>query len=84
VARTALRVIVEERLTERSEELGNWALEELRRIRHPDIREIRGRGLLIGMEPTAPALIISREDLAWMTGRISAAFIARGPLEPRG
>ena len=101
VARTALRVIVEERLAERSEELGNWALEELRRIRHPDIREIRGRGLLIGIELTvparpycerlmdlgvlckethdyvirlAPALIISREDLAWMTGRISAAF----------
>ena len=101
VARTALRVIVEERLAERSEELGNWALEELRRIRHPDIREIRGRGLLIGIELTAPArpycerlmdlgvlckethdyvirlapaLIISREDLAWMTDRIRAAF----------
>jgi ornithine--oxo-acid transaminase len=103
VARTALRVIVEERLAERSEELGNWALEELRRIRHPDIREIRGRGLLIGIELKVPArsycerlkelgvlckethdyvirlappLIISREDLAWMTGRISAAFAA--------
>jgi ornithine--oxo-acid transaminase len=55
VAREALRVIVDERLAERSAELGAWALAELRKIRHPQIREIRGRGLLIGMELTVPA-----------------------------
>jgi len=55
VAREALRVIVDERLAERSADLGAWMLEELRRIRHPHIREIRGRGLLIGIELTVPA-----------------------------
>jgi ornithine--oxo-acid transaminase len=50
VARAALRVIEEERLAERSAELGAWVLEELRRLRHPRIREIRGRGLLAGIE----------------------------------
>lgn len=55
VARTALRVIQEEMLAERSEELGKWFLDELRTIRHPRIKEIRGRGLLFGMELTVPA-----------------------------
>jgi ornithine--oxo-acid transaminase len=55
VARAALRVIVEERLAERSEELGAWVLDELRQIHHPHIREVRGRGLLIGIELSVPA-----------------------------
>ena len=55
VALAALRVIEEERLAERSEELGAWLLDELRKIRHPDIREVRGRGLLACIELSAPA-----------------------------
>ena len=55
VAREALRVIVDEHLTERSAELGAWMLSELRKIHHPDIREIRGRGLLAAIELTVPA-----------------------------
>jgi ornithine--oxo-acid transaminase len=55
VARAALRVVVEERLAERSAELGAWVLEEIRRIRHPHIREVRGRGLLIGIDLSVPA-----------------------------
>ncbi len=55
VARAALRVIEEEGLAERSAELGAWALDELRKIHHPHIREVRGRGLLIGLELTVPA-----------------------------
>ena len=55
VARAALRVIEEERLAERSAELGTWLLYELRKIRHPHIKEIRGRGLLIGIELMVPA-----------------------------
>jgi ornithine--oxo-acid transaminase len=55
VARAALRVTVEERLAERSAELGRWVLEELRGIGHSDIRSIRGRGLLIGVELAVPA-----------------------------
>ena len=55
VARAALRVIQEERLAERSSELGRWLLYELRKIRHPHIKEIRGRGLLVGIELVVPA-----------------------------
>jgi len=55
VARAALRVILEERLADRSAELGAWLLYELRKIRHPHIKEIRGRGLLIGIELLVPA-----------------------------
>ena len=55
VARAALRVIEDERLAERSAELGAWLLYELRKIRHPHIKEIRGRGLLIGIELLVPA-----------------------------
>jgi len=55
VAREALRVIVEERLPERSAELGAWLLYELRKLRHPHIKEVRGRGLLVGIELLTPA-----------------------------
>ena len=55
VARTALRVIQEESLVERSAELGDWFLSELQKIRHPDVKEIRGRGLLAGIELNVPA-----------------------------
>ncbi|HEX6575219.1 MAG TPA: ornithine--oxo-acid transaminase [Gemmatimonadaceae bacterium] len=50
VARTALQVIEDEDLAERSAELGAWFLGELRKIEHRNIREVRGRGLLIGVE----------------------------------
>jgi len=56
VAREALKVIQEERLADRSAELGAWLLYELRKhLRHPHIKAIRGRGLLIGIELLAPA-----------------------------
>ena len=55
IARAALAVIEEERLAERSAELGSWFLEQLRTIRHSKIREIRGRGLLVGIELTVAA-----------------------------
>lgn len=50
VAREALRVIVEERLPERADELGRYFLGRLARIESPLIREVRGKGLLIGVE----------------------------------
>jgi ornithine--oxo-acid transaminase len=55
VARTALRVLVEERMVERSAELGAYFLDRLQALRSPDIREIRGRGLWIGIELNSPA-----------------------------
>ncbi len=55
VARTALAVTTDEGLADRSAELGAWFAAELRTIEHPKIREIRGRGLLVGVELTEPA-----------------------------
>ncbi len=55
IARASLRVIVEERLVERSAELGEYFLSELKRRRLPDVREIRGRGLWIAIEMNGPA-----------------------------
>ena len=55
VARTALDVLEDENLAGRSAELGGWLMEQLGRIRHPAIKEIRGRGLLVGIELTGPA-----------------------------
>ncbi|MDI7269195.1 MAG: ornithine--oxo-acid transaminase [Myxococcota bacterium] len=49
VAREAIRVLVEEGLVERSARLGEKLLGELRRIRNPLIREVRGRGLFVGV-----------------------------------
>ena len=50
VACAALDVLVSERLAERSAELGAIFLERLRRLDSPHIKEIRGRGLWIGIE----------------------------------
>ena len=50
VALEAIETLIDERLAERSAELGEWLLGELRKIRSPLIREVRGKGLLIGIE----------------------------------
>jgi len=46
----ALNILVEDRLPERSAELGNHLVAELRKIDSPLIRDIRGRGLFVGVE----------------------------------
>ncbi len=55
VARTALRVLQDERLAERSAELGAWLLHELQTIAHPDLVAVRGRGLLVALQLRVPA-----------------------------
>jgi ornithine--oxo-acid transaminase len=55
VARSALRVLVEEKLVERSAELGAYFLGLLQSMRSPDLKEIRGKGLWIGIELLSPA-----------------------------
>jgi ornithine--oxo-acid transaminase len=55
VARTALRVLVEERMVERSAELGAYFLERLNTLRSRDLKEVRGKGLWIGIELQSPA-----------------------------
>jgi len=46
----ALDVIVDEKLSERSAETGAYFMERLRAIGSPKVKEVRGRGLLIGVE----------------------------------
>lgn len=55
VSNAALDVIVDENLSERSLELGNYFKSELESINHPAIKEVRGKGLFIGIELTEDA-----------------------------
>jgi len=50
VARTALRVLVEEGMIENSASMGDYFLRELKKIKSPQVKEVRGRGLMIGVE----------------------------------
>jgi ornithine--oxo-acid transaminase len=55
VARAALRVLRDEELIARSARLGAMLLDALRTIQSPVIREIRGLGLLAGVDLHVPA-----------------------------
>jgi ornithine--oxo-acid transaminase len=55
IARAALRVLIDERLVERSAEVGAYFLSRLAAIRSAAVREVRGRGLWIGIELDRPA-----------------------------
>ncbi len=55
VARTALHVLQDEKLVERSAELGGWLKAQVSAIKHPDIKAVRGRGLMVGIELHVPA-----------------------------
>lgn len=57
----ALNLLVEDELCTRSAELGAYFLEALRNIESPLIREVRGRGLFIGLE--VDAKLASAESL---------------------
>ncbi|NLG71925.1 MAG: ornithine--oxo-acid transaminase [Chloroflexi bacterium] len=50
VARAALRVIVEENLIENAVKMGEYLMDQLAEIPSPHIKEVRGKGLLIGVE----------------------------------
>lgn len=50
VARAALAVLREEKLAERAAELGAYFMEQLTEIPSPHVKEVRGKGLLIGVE----------------------------------
>ena len=55
IARAALRVLTQEKLVERSAELGAYFLGLLQTLRSPDLKEVRGKGLWIGIELNSPA-----------------------------
>jgi ornithine--oxo-acid transaminase len=55
VSIAALDVLIDEKLAEKSLELGDYFLNKLKEINNPLIKDVRGRGLFIGVELTAPA-----------------------------
>ncbi|MBV7506609.1 ornithine--oxo-acid transaminase [Bacillus sp. sid0103] len=55
VSLAALAVIEEEKLAERSLELGKYFIEKIQSINNPKIKSVRGRGLFIGVELTEAA-----------------------------
>ena len=50
IARVAVRVLVEEGMIENAAKMGHYLMGRLRRIESPHIKEIRGKGLLVGVE----------------------------------
>ncbi|UKS56585.1 ornithine--oxo-acid transaminase [Exiguobacterium acetylicum] len=55
VSIASLEVLEEEKLPERSLELGTYFMDKLKQINNPMIKEVRGRGLFIGVELTEAA-----------------------------
>ncbi|MBM7694394.1 ornithine--oxo-acid transaminase [Peribacillus deserti] len=55
VSLASLDVLIDEKLAERSNELGDYFKAKLLEIKNPKIKEVRGRGLFIGVELTEPA-----------------------------
>jgi len=55
VARTALKVLIEEHMIENAAQMGNYFLANLSKIRTPQIKEVRGRGLMLAVELTPEA-----------------------------
>jgi ornithine--oxo-acid transaminase len=50
VARASLEVLTDEHLAARAAELGGYLMGQLREINSPHVREIRGAGLLVGID----------------------------------
>jgi acetylornithine/LysW-gamma-L-lysine aminotransferase len=49
-SRAVIEVMAEEKLPERADVLGRWLLAELQGLSIPQIREVRGLGLMVGIE----------------------------------
>lgn len=50
VARAALKVLIKENMIENSATMGTYFLNGLKQLKNPMIKEVRGRGLMIGLE----------------------------------
>lgn len=55
VARKAMQLIKDGKLSERSAELGEYLMQKFRNIQNPHIQQIRGKGLFIGIVLDEPA-----------------------------
>jgi ornithine--oxo-acid transaminase len=59
VGHAALQLLQRERLAERAQRMGDYLMAGLRSIRHRAIREVRGKGMLIGVD-LDPAIVSAR------------------------
>ncbi len=50
VAREALKVLIDEGMIENAAKMGDYFMERLKEIQSPHVKEVRGKGLLIGVE----------------------------------
>jgi acetylornithine/LysW-gamma-L-lysine aminotransferase len=67
-SRAVIEVMAEERLVERAKTLGVWLLSELRGLHSSQVREVRGLGLMIGLElrgKVTPVLQQLMEEGVW-------------------
>lgn len=55
IARASLEVLVKEKLVKNSEKMGAYFMKKLKSIKSPHIKDVRGKGLWIGIELTTPA-----------------------------
>jgi ornithine--oxo-acid transaminase len=55
VARAALQALTEEKMVENAAAMGEYFMEQLEEINSPNVKQVRGRGLLIGVELTEQA-----------------------------
>jgi ornithine--oxo-acid transaminase len=55
VSIAALDVLIDEKLSDKSLELGQYFVSKLKEIQNPRIKDVRGRGLFIGVELNEPA-----------------------------
>jgi ornithine--oxo-acid transaminase len=53
VSRTAMKVLIEEGMIENAANVGEYFLDELKQFKNPIIKDVRGKGLLIGLELSA-------------------------------
>jgi acetylornithine/LysW-gamma-L-lysine aminotransferase len=77
----AIAALETDHLVDRAAELGTWFIERLRQIKSPLIREVRGRGLMVGVElkqksaPYLQALMNQQHVLALPAGMTVMRFL---------
>ena len=55
IARASLEVLVKEKLVQNSDKMGKYFMKKLKSMKSPHVKEVRGKGLWIGIELTTPA-----------------------------
>ena len=82
----ALDVLHEERLAERARELGGFLLDGLRKLagRHTVIRDVRGQGLLVGIEFAEPSGLLAVAVPRWARRQLFAQVVAAVLLRDHG